>query len=61
MSHAEAACVSTERKLVLLAVAAGFISALILIGIELCFLYEEFLVYLPAAIVESLRVMVGRL
>ena len=61
MSRAEAACVSTERKPVLLAVAAGFISALVLIGIELCFLYEELLVYMPAAIVESLRVMVGRL
>ena len=61
MSHAEAACVSTERKLVLLAVAAGFISALILIGIELCFFYEEFLVYLPAAIVDSLRGMGGQL
>jgi hypothetical protein len=57
----EAVCVAAERKLTLLAVATGIIGALALIGMELFVLYEEVLVYVPAAIVETLRVMVSRL
>ena len=60
-AEAEVACVVAEKKLILLAVATGIIGALILTGMELFVLYEEVLVYVPAAIVETLRVMVSPL
>lgn len=61
MSTAEEACVATEGKIALQAVLIAIVSAVILVGMELFFLYEEFLVYLPVAIVGALRMMVGRL
>ena len=61
MSEVEVACVATERKLILLAVAIGIIGALVLIGMEIFVLYEEVLVYIPALIVETLRLIVSPL
>ena len=61
MSEVEVACVATERKLILLAVAIGIIGALVLIGMEIFVLYEEVLVYIPAVIVETLRLIVSPL
>jgi len=61
VSEVEVACVATERKLILLAVAIGIIGALVLIGMEIFVLYEEVLVYIPAVIVETLRLIVSPL
>lgn len=53
-----AASVAAKKKLILLAVAIGIVSAVALIGIELFVLYKDILIFIPEVIVETLRVIV---